>query len=233
MEIQISKVWLSTKGKSKPSQMTLNAYHHTLFSQIPEYKTNTYRRYQTKIDGDEVLALIIDDDGHEMTSFVDGLAFRKFRNKRQLFASNQITVTENIYVSAHPILYQLSNYLPITSHDQLAYFQEEIIHRPEELRSASNGNYLWSSQKLIDFLYSTIMPDLDFMLSSICMAGIEEFYVIVFPEIKSFRLRNIHNRKEITYQTAFDLYFASNINLPDHLAIGHQITIGHGVITRR
>jgi len=222
---------VTTKNQSKPTLLSLNAYQHTFFDVIPQYKEAQYKFYQTKIDKDAVLCMILHDQQDDIRHHVNTLHTRRFKNSRKLFIIKSETVYEKLYTGERPFLYQLKHYLPITDHEQLDYLQEEIVNNPEEYRQETEGIYMWSSQKLINFLYNLILPDIDFMVRSLGAEDLGSYYLMVFPEIKSYRIRNIHVREKKSYQTAFDLYFASNLYIPEHISIGHQISIGHGVIT--
>lgn len=232
MEVNIKKIVVKTKNESSPDPLELNSYHHTIYgNNLPEYHQATYRKFQTKIVDNRVCSIAINDHSNVLLASLGTMFERRFKGKKRLFLHSYSETTHNLELANRPFLYSLSNYYVFQQEDMSAWY--EILHDSEELRIEDGNITLWFSEKLRSLLEYCLLRDLGFMYESICSEAIpEHFYISILTEISSKRIRHTIKREFNINPHVFDIYFVSNLSIPDLVSIGHQISIGNGTITR-
>lgn len=232
MEVNIKKIVVKTKNESSPDPLELNSYHHTIYgTNLPEYHEATYRKFQTKIVAGRVCSIAVNDHNNVLLASLGTLYERRFKGKKRLYLHSYTEETHKLEVDDRPYLYNLSNYY-VFQQDDLPDWHK-IFNNPEELRIEEENSTQWYSENLRSLLERCLHRDLGFMYESICSETIpDHFYISIMSEISAKQIRHTIKREFNIKPHVFNLYFVSNLKIPDLISIGHQISIGNGTINR-
>jgi len=156
---------------------------------------------------------------------------RKVNGKSKLLVASENMCYSHIGTTTVPVLYHIPAWLALTDKDY-KLFNENFVEKGSI--NAKTRMTHWDSEELRHFLELQLMSHIEFAFISLAgKSPASDWYLSVQPLIKSriinYKTSSMSSPKK---KTLFNIYFTSNMILPELIGVGNKINLGYGTVIK-
>lgn len=236
MKISIKQAVFATRNKGHIIFPKINAFHHTIFDNLPRYKHSEYKKFQSKYYGNGVRVIALNDHENVLEKAIGNLHTRRYENRKKVYLHEYLRTEEKITISKNTYSYKLKSYCPFRRKNGIAASNDVLLFKmlkedQSQNREIKNHIIYWDSPVLLDILTDILMEDISFMYYSLTSKELHNVQISIHNTIQSYTLKNVLVKHRDIYEVCFDFDFECNMIIPEYIGVGQHIGISYGIIT--